>query len=400
MKQLVLLFLCIFGSLRASDDIQQLLSEIAQVKPSVDSPTVSRTNYDQSIQSLASSCISKLKHYHSVRDFVLDATGSLYPDFSLHSVNHDLFHGLMGAQVYIVRSPRNSPIGVLKIYQNDFRQFAEEVWAFSHLRKIHCTTLRTPELYGVGVTRINNKRVLMTFQEYATGHSCDEMLRRYLKTGKGFSDLSFAYRLMGQALAELHQAKVGPRSPMHPIFQDSSEYYYQFAKKIFRKHPEYGVNVYQFSKKFQTLWNKIKQAEHHARYTHFDVHGGNYKVNLIDQQVWILDLEPAAYSISTSGDPIGVSALDYVQATEYLKSYRIQGLKKEDEKMLRKIFKKGYLSKKHKPSREEREFFAMLDALIYLEFYHTRIGNFSQEHKKQLKKIVHDRVIRAVKPGK
>jgi len=395
MKSIIVIILLI-GTLGASEDVQNLLEAMEKVKPTVHHTPISRIQYDQTIQSLIDSHSPKLKRYHSVRDFVLDATDAFYPDFSLHLVDRGLFHGLMGAQVYIVRSCRGSPIGVLKIYQNDFRQFAEEVWALAHLKKIHCTTLRCPELYGVGITRINSKRVLMSFQEYATGYSCDEFLRRYLKTGSGFHELCLVYRLMGQALGELHQAKVGPRSPMHPIFEDSALYYYQFAKKTFKQHPEYGIDERRLTQKFQSLLSQVKKFKHHARYTHFDVHGGNYKVNLANQQVWILDLEPASYSISTGGEPIGVTALDYVQALEYLKSYRLQGLKTEDYKKLKRAFKQGYVSKKKKPSKEERAFFALMDALIYLEFYHTRLDTFSDEHKRDLKIIVDDRIKRSL----
>jgi len=397
MKKILILLALLTVNLTAQDDVQRVLDAVSKAKPTPHETSISRVEYDKKIHEIGKSLVNSIHHYPSVRDFVLEATGSLYSQFTLSPIDDDLFHGLMGADVYVVRSPRGAPIGILKIYSHDFRQFAEEVWAFSHINKLRCVTLRPPELYGAGATTIDGHKVLMTFQEYAPGESLDTMIRTYLDTHKGFRKLCQAYFLMGKALAELHQSKVGVNAPVHPIIEDTAQHYFTSGINHLKNNPTYNVETKKLSEKFQGLWSKIQKTPQKHRYTHFDVHGGNYKVNLVDLQVWILDLEPAGYSIASNGEPIGVSALDYVQTIEYLKSYKIQGLEKKDYKSIRNAFKRGYQTKMEKPSRHERDFYELVDALIYLDFYHSRVDSFSEKNRKLLKAIVDDRVNRIMK---
>ena len=338
MKKLFIYFLIFSVSLAAHDDIQRVLDEVSKAKPTPKENSVSRVEYDQKIQKIAEGLAQTIHHFENTQDFIRDATGSIYPQFTIRPLNDDLFHGLMGSEVYLVSSPQGAPVGILKVYQHDFRQFAEEVWAIVHLKKIHCSTLRPPRLYGIGSTTRNGHQVLMTFQEYATGESLDELMRNYLRTKEGFGKLCKAYFLMGVALAELHQSNRGPNAPLHPIFEDSAKYFYSAGKKILKANPEYAVEIKTFKRAFKTRFSKIREKPQRFCYTHFDVHGGNYKVNLPDLQVWILDLEPAAYSIASHGEPIGVAALDYVQAIEYLKSYKIWGLSRDDYTDIRNAF--------------------------------------------------------------
>lgn len=398
MKKILFYLTLVTFNITSANDIQHVISEVSKVKPNPNETSISRKQYDQKIQSVAESLAKSIQQYANIHEFILDATGSLYPQFTIGPVGGDLFQGLMGSEVSIVHSPRGVPIGILKVYPHDFRQFAEEVWAFTHLNHLKCDTLRPPHLYGIGASTVKGKKVLMTFQEYATGETLDDMVKTYMKNREGFTELCQAYYLMGKALAELHQSKVGAAAPMHPIFKDSAQYYFTNGIKYLKSHPEYQVDIQKFSKKYQTLFTKIRKTPHHYRYSHFDVHGGNYKVNLANLQVWILDLEPAAYSIASQGEPIGVSALDYVQAIENLRMYKIWGLEKKDYKTIRNSFKKGYQSVKRKiPERDERDFYALLDALIYLDFYYSRIDSFSDQNKKLLKEVVDDRMIRVRK---
>ncbi len=83
----------------------------------------------------------------------------------------------------------------------------------------------------------------MTFQEYATGESLDTMIRNYLDTQKGLSEVCQAYFLMGKALAELQLSKIGPRAPMHPIFEDSARHFLAMGVKFLKENPEYKIEI-------------------------------------------------------------------------------------------------------------------------------------------------------------